>query len=95
MEHFAEELKAHLHQLGFSKVEQIIIERAPDWSGEDSLFIWLLLDDKVSDVELSWKRLKPLHTEAHRYARAAYPELFPYIRERRVVEWQEIVGAGA
>ena len=95
MEHFAEELKDHLHELGFNKVEQIIIERTPDWSGEDSLFIWLLLDDAVGDADLSWKKIEPLEDETFRYARTKYPDLFPYIRERRVIEWQEIVEARA
>lgn len=93
MEPFAEELKAHLHAQGFDTLRQIIIERGPDWSGEESLFVWLLLDDSVSDEDLSWKQLEPLETEAHRYTRAAYPELFPYVRERRVAEWQEILNA--
>lgn len=93
MEHFAEQLKAHLHEQGFATVNQIIIERALDWSGEDSLFIWLLLDDAVSDSDLSWKSLRPLHEEAGNYALAAYPELYPYVRQRRVIEWQEIVEA--
>ncbi len=95
MEQFAEQLKAHLHELGFTKVEQIIIERAPDWTGEDSLFVWLLLDDKVSDADLSWKKIEPLEEEAFRYTRAVYPDFFPYVRERRVAEWQEIVEARA
>ena len=93
MEQFAEQLKAHLHAQGFSKVEQIIIERAPDWTGEESLFVWLLLDDGVSDADLSWKKIEPLEEAAFRYARAAYPDFFPYVRERRVAEWQEIVNA--
>lgn len=93
MEQFAEQLKAHLHDLGFTKVQQIIIEREPDWTGEDSLFIWLLLDDDVSDADLTWKSLRPLHEEAGNYALVAYPELYPYVRQRRVIEWQEIVEA--
>lgn len=95
MEHFADELKTHLHAQGFATVNQIIIERAPDWTGEDSLFIWLLLDDSVSDADLSWKSIQPLENEAYRYARAQYPDLFPYVRERRVIEWQDILKARA
>ncbi len=93
MEQFAEQLKAHLHAQGYATVQQIIVERRPDWSGEESLFIWLLLDDDVTDEDLSWKSLKPLHNETSRYTRQAYPDLFPYVRERRVVEWQDIVNA--
>lgn len=93
MEHFADQLKSHLHAQGFTTVQQIIVERRPDWSGEESLFVWLLLDDAVTDEDLKWKNLKPLHEEAYRYTRDAYPDLFPYVRERRVIEWQEIVNA--
>ena len=93
MEQFAEQLKAHLHAQGYGTVNQIIIERGPDWSGDESLFVWLLLDDDVTDEDLTWKSLKPLHEEAHRYTRAAYPDLFPYVRQRRVIEWQEILNA--
>lgn len=95
MEPFAAQLKSHLHAQGFSTVQQIIVERRPDWSGEESLFIWLLLDDAVTDEDLSWNSLKPLDEETYRYARTTYPDLFPYVRERRVIEWQDILKARA
>ncbi len=93
MEQFAEKLKAHLHEKGFATVEQIIIERAPDWSGDDSLFIWLLLDDAVTSTDLKWENISPLKEAAQREIRQHYPELYPYVRVRRVIEWQEIVNA--
>lgn len=93
MEHFAEQLKAHLHELGFTKVEQIIIERAPDWSGDDALFVWLLQDDAVTSRDLDWAHVKPLKEAAQKMCEEHFPDLYPYVRTRRVTEWQEIVNA--
>ena len=93
MEQFAETLKAHLHEKGFIRVEQIIIERTPDWAGDDAIFVWLLLDDNLKSRDFTLQKLRPLDDEATRYTRATYPDLYVYVRMRRVKEWQEIVNA--
>ena len=93
MEHFADTLKAHLHSKGFLTVEQIIIERLPDWAGDDAIFVWLLLDDNLKSSDFVWEKVEPLSDEATRYTRETYPDLYVYVRMRRVKEWQEILNA--
>ena len=93
MEQFAEELKSHLHDLGFTAVQQIIIQRTPDWSGDDALFVWLLQDDDAPEGNLKWEHVQRLKEAAQKMCEEHFPDLYPYVRTRRVAEWQEIVNA--
>lgn len=91
METLETRLKSFLHEHGFTTVREIVIERGPDSTGAPALFVWLLLDDGVTDSELSHKLVAPLLDEARRQMRAWEPDLYPYVRVRRVREWQEMV----
>ena len=70
-----------------------MIERTPDWAGDDAIFVWLLLDDAVTATDLNWAHTQPLKEAAQNEIRQHYPDLYPYVRVRRVVEWQEIINA--
>ncbi len=91
METLELKLKDYLHAQGFTTVREIVIERGPDSTGDPALFVWLLLDDGVTDGELSHKFVAPLLDEARRQMRDWEPDLYPYVRVRRVREWQEMV----
>lgn len=91
MESLELKLKDFLHEQGFATVSEIVIERGPDSTGDPALFVWLLLDDGVTDSELSHKFVAPLLDSARRQMRGWEPDLYPYVRVRRVREWQEMV----
>lgn len=91
METLENKLKDFLHAQGFETVREIVIERGPDSTGDPALFVWLLLDNGVTDKEMSHEFIESLREAAYRQARVWEPELFPYVRARRVREWQEMV----
>lgn len=79
-------------------MREIVVERCPDPTGAPALFVWLLLDDDVTDKEMNYEFIESLREAAYRQARAWEPELFTYVRARRVYvrarrvrEWQEMI----
>lgn len=93
MEHLGTQLKDHLLSHGFSSVREVIVQKRPDWTGEESLFIWILLDDSVVDDDLDWDDLEPLVVSARDWMRDSQPDLYPYVRVRRVREWAEVANS--
>lgn len=90
MDKIKDKLKAILAREGFGTVREIIIEQGPDSTGDEALFVWLLLDDKVRDDDLDWNKIEPLVTQARTQMRQLKPEFYPYVRVRRVREWHEM-----
>lgn len=77
-----------LHEAGFDKVREVHISQGEDYDGDQSYFIWLLLDDELSDEDLRWKHIEPMSRWA--YARAwefGDEKIIPYVRARRQSEW--------
>jgi len=93
MEHLATQLKDHLLAHGFSTVREVIVQKRPDWTGEESLFVWVLLDDSVPDDDLDWDDIEPLNRVASDWMRASQPDFFPYLRFRRQREWAEVANS--
>jgi len=93
MEHLGTQLKDHLLSHGFSSVREVIVQKRPDWTGAESMFIWILMDDKVTSKELNWDALQPIDMVAARWMQTIEPELFPYVRFRRVREWAEVANS--
>lgn len=91
MDTLSHKLKGFLHEKGFETVREIVIERGPDSTGDPALFVWLLLDDGVTDKKLAYEFVSPLLDVARRQMRDWEPDLYPYVRVRRVREWQEMV----
>ncbi len=91
METLSNKLKEFLHARGFSTVREIVIDRGLDSTGDLALFVWLLLDDSVTDKEMTYEFIESLRDAARGQMREWEPELFPYVRVRRVREWQEMV----
>jgi len=90
MEHLGTQLKDHLLSHGFSSVREVIVQKRPDWTGAESMFIWILMDDSVTSKELDWDVLEPMVVEARHWMRDTQPDLYPYVRVRRVREWAEV-----
>jgi len=93
MEHLGTQLKDHLLSHGFSKVREVIVQKRPDWTGAESMFIWILMDDSVTSKELSWDALKPIDRAAADWMQTIEPELFAYVSFRRVREWAEVANS--
>ena len=79
-----------LEAAGYAQVREIEIARGADSTGEESLFVWLLLDDELPDSALDWDVLRPLLNEARQTMRRLQPQFYPYVRARRQREWQEL-----
>jgi len=73
----------------FAQVRKVVLEQGSDSTGDSALFVWVLLDDKVRDRDLSWSAIKPLVDRAEELARALPIEAWPYARVRRVREWAQ------
>lgn len=73
----------------FPSLRRVVLEEGTDSTGDAALFAWLLLDDALSDDELSWRAIQPLVDEAESMARARQSDAWPYARVRRVKEWDE------
>jgi len=93
MEHLGTQLVDHLLSHGFSMVREAIVQKRPDWTGAESMFIWILMDDKVTSKELNWDALQPIDMVAARWMQTIEPELFPYVSFRRVREWAEVANS--
>ncbi len=91
MDTLSNKLKEFLHEKGFETVREIVIERGPDSTGDPALFVWLLLDDSVTNKELAYEPVMALRDAARDQMREWEPDLYPYVRVRRVREWQEMV----
>ena len=77
-----------LHKEGYDKVRKVVLTHGEDWSGNESLFIWLLVDNKVKDRDLSWKKIEPMVEKVRRRASERMNfEFFPYIRVLRENEY--------
>ena len=91
METLSNKLKEFLHEKGFDTVQEIVIDRGLDSTGDLSLFVWLLLEDSVTDEDLGYEPVMALRDVARRQMREWEPDLYPYVRVRRVREWKEMV----
>lgn len=91
MEKTADELRKALLAQGYDRIREVIIELGPDWSGAESYFVWVLLDDATRDDELDFDELEALTSLARKWMRDKDNERYPYIRVRRVHEWYEMV----
>ena len=85
-------IQKDLTNSGYNQVRSVIVEEGPDATGDNSLFVWILMDDALTDTDLSWEKIKHMVDEARNEARDANPHLYPYVRVRRVREWEELVG---
>jgi len=90
METLASNLKSGLADEGYGQVREVIIEQGPDSTGEESLFVWLLLDNKVSDKDLNLEKVESLLSAAREQMRRLQPQFYPYVRVRRQREWQQL-----
>ena len=76
-------------QVKFPIVKRVVLEDGHDSTGDAALFVWVLLDDKVSAKDLSWQSIQPLVEAAEAAARARRSDAWPYARVRRLKEWDE------
>ncbi len=77
-----------LHDAGFDKVREVHISQGGDYDGDESFFIWLLLDDELSDDELGWNAMEPMMRWAKNLAwEFGNEKIIPYINVRRQSEW--------
>ena len=49
-----------LREAGFDRVREVHISQGEDYVGDESFFIYFLLDDILTDEELGLKHLSPL-----------------------------------
>ncbi len=84
-------LKEVMHEKGFTTLREVVIQRRPDWAGDPALFVWLLLDDALTDDDLNYEFIESLRDTAFEEMILWEPDLFPYIHTRRVREWKEMV----
>lgn len=93
MEKFANELRESLLAKNYAQVRRVVVEKGPDWTGDESLFVWVLVDDVLPDEELSWNSIEPLVEATRDESRNHYRELYPYVKVKREREWHEMAAA--
>lgn len=77
-----------LQGAGFEQVREVHISQGEDYDGDESYFIWLLLDDELTDEELELKPLAPLREWVQSAAwQFGNEKIIPYINIRRQKEW--------
>ena len=86
-----EEIEQNLREHGFSQVRRVVVEEGIDTTGDDAYYIWVLLDDKVPDKRLSWHAIRPLVEHVKAYMHATHEAFWPYVRVRRLREWDEMI----
>ena len=75
------------------RVRRIIWRDYRDWSGEEALRIWALLDDRTPKRDRAWERIEPIHRVIHETLEQIGEERFPYITFWTEAEWKEHRGA--
>ena len=93
MKNFAEEMRDSLLSKNYRQVRRVVIQKGTDWTEQESLFVWILVDDSLSEEELSWNQIEALVEEARSESLAHNPELYPYVKVKRESEWREMVAA--
>lgn len=93
MKNFADKMRDALRAKNYSQVRRVIIQEGPDWTGNESLFVWVLVDDSLPDEDLSWNKIEPLVEEARAQSLAYNRELYPYVKVKHEREWREMVAA--
>ncbi|MDQ3813730.1 MAG: hypothetical protein M3347_07240 [Armatimonadota bacterium] len=84
-----QEIEQSLREHGFSQVRRVVVEEGIDTTGDPAFYIWVLLDDKVPDKRLNWKDIQPLVEHVEAQVRATHESIWPYVRVRRLREWEE------
>ena len=89
MEKFAKKLRDFL-RLNYDDVRQVKVEKALDWMGDESLFIWILVSDDLTEKDLSWDRIQPLIEATRDESLVHYREFYPYVKVKRQQEWRQM-----
>lgn len=72
----AERLKSD----GFSDIRRVFFVPRTDSTGDNSIFIYVLLSNRLKEDDLTWAKLEPLVKVVRERAMAHLPaEIFPYI----------------
>lgn len=74
---------------GRPRVVRILWEPVVDSVGEDSLYVWVVLDDSTSDEDRVWDVLQELEDVIRDALRELAEERFPYIYYRTESEMAE------
>lgn len=73
-----------LAEQGLPKPRRVAVVAAPDHTGDDAYFIYLVFPNRTPDKELSWNRIKPLVDWVRQTIWKADGERhFPYVRVKR------------
>lgn len=75
---------ARLKDDGFPDIRRVFFVPRTDSTGDNSLFIYLIISGRLKENDLTWEKLEPLVKVVRERARAHLPaDVFPYIRVMR------------
>lgn len=61
-------------------VKEVQVRPYVDWSGDDALQVFVILDERASDEDWSWQKLEPVDRAIHDIVQSSGSGLYPYIR---------------
>lgn len=86
----------NLKRLKLPKTPPIVelrYEVGVDWSGDDAVWIWTIVDDATPRGEWTYVKLKPVYERIREAVRSTGLEILPYVRVRTRAE-QAAMDAG-
>ena len=64
------------------RVVDLHYKTGPDWSGDPSVHVWLILDDATPEEDRTFERLEPARERVREVVRASDLGLIPYVMIR-------------
>lgn len=71
------------------RVVDIIARPYVDHLGDEELLVYVVLDDRSPEAELTWPRLRPIYDRIHARVRSLDDAPYPYVEFRRRSELED------
>ncbi|MBI1849459.1 MAG: hypothetical protein HYR85_03840 [Planctomycetes bacterium] len=73
-----------------NRVVDIRFKRDQEWTGEDAVWIWVILDDRTPEKERAYVKLMPIFDAIEKAVSASGLGLWPHVRVRMRSEQADI-----